>query len=135
MYFDDEPISDKEKQGYSNEDDQVPKGDDGFNDLLHSSTHLENDENAQLGNEEDQFSKGLSSQKSLTLNPDNKNLRTENGKIVVRYNRYGVHVGPEATALSTFLRVLARVSVPIIFKDWRLVPDNYKEALWSFVQV
>ena len=116
MYFDDEPISDKEKQGYSNEDDQVPKGDDGFNDLLHSSTHLENDENAQLGNEEDQFSKGLSSQKSLTLNPDNKNLRTENGKIVVRYNKYGV-------------------PVLIIFKDWRLVPDKYKEALWSFVQV
>ena len=94
----------------------MPKGDDGFDDLLYSSTHLEDDENAQLGNEEDQFSKDLSSQKSLTLNPDNKNLRTENGKIVVRYNKYGV-------------------PVPIIFKDWRLVPDKYKEALWSFVQV
>ena len=120
MDFNDEPFSDEEKQCYSNEDDQVPKGDDGFDDfddLLRSPTHLEDDENAQLGNEEDQFSKDLSSQKGLTLNPDNKNLRTENGKIVVRYNRYGVPVGPEATTLSTFLRVLARVSVPIIFKD------------------
>ncbi|GAY56137.1 hypothetical protein CUMW_169550 [Citrus unshiu] len=31
-----------------------------------------------------------------------------------------------------FLRVLARVYVPIIYKDWRLVLDKYKEALWPF---
>ena len=50
MDFNDEPISDEEKQGYSNEDDQVPKGDDGFDDfddLLRSPTHLEDDEDAE----------------------------------------------------------------------------------------
>ncbi|KAL9429356.1 hypothetical protein AB3S75_031218 [Citrus x aurantiifolia] len=82
--FDDEPISDKKKQGYSNEDDQVLKGDDdfdNFDDLLCYPPHLEDDKDAEPGNEEDQFSKDLSSQKGLTLNPDNKNLRTKNGKL------------------------------------------------------
>ena len=84
MDYDDQLISDEEKQGYSNEDDQVPKGDDDFDtfdDLLCSPPHLEDDEDAEPGNEEDQFSKDLSSQKGLTFNPGNTNLRTENEKL------------------------------------------------------
>lgn len=107
------------------------EGDDDFEDF----PRLKDDEDVEAKYEDDQFSKDLSSQKGLTLNLDNRNLRSENGNIVLRYNRYDVPVGLDAIALSTFLGVLARVSVPIIYKDWRLVPDKYKEALWSFVQV
>ncbi|KAK9192869.1 hypothetical protein WN944_003562 [Citrus x changshan-huyou] len=64
----------------------------------------------------------------LRLNNDSEEIDIEglipphlfddkDGKIVLRYNPYGVPCGPEGTVLSTFLGVLARTSVPITDKD------------------
>ena len=64
-----------------------------------------------------------------------KSKRTKVGKIVVRYTKRGVPYGPEAAELSTYIGVLARTSVPIVIRDWRLVPKDVKDMLWQCVQV
>ena len=61
--------------------------------------------------------------------------RIKGGKIVVRYNKRGVPYGQEAAELATYLGVLARTSVPITIKDWRMVPKDFKDMLWQCVQV
>ena len=101
MDLNDDPISNEEKQGYSNDNDQAPKEDNDFEDLLHFPPCFENDEDAKPINENDQFSKDLLLQKDLTLNPNKKNL-SENGKILMRYNRYDVIVGLKATCTVHF---------------------------------
>ena len=65
----------------------------------------------------------------------NKRLKTRNGKIVVQYNEMGVPGGDEAIELASFLGVLARTSVYILYFDWRKVPPETKERLWKSVLV
>lgn len=67
MDFNDDPISNEEKQGYSNDNDQAPKKDNDFEDLLPFPPCFENNEDAKPINENDQFSKDLSLQKDFTL--------------------------------------------------------------------
>ena len=64
-----------------------------------------------------------------------KSKRSKMGKIVVRYTKRGVPYGPEAVELSTYIGVLARTCVPIVIRDWRLVPNDVKDMLWQCVQV
>ncbi|KAL9459871.1 hypothetical protein AB3S75_003137 [Citrus x aurantiifolia] len=63
----------------------------------------------------------------------NKRLKTKKGKIVVQYNEMGVPAGDEATELASFIGVLARTSVSILYSDWRKVPLETKECLWKSV--
>ena len=65
----------------------------------------------------------------------NKRLKTRNGKIVVQYNEMGVPAGEEATELASFLGVLARTSVSILYSDWSKVPPETNERLWKSVLV
>ena len=65
----------------------------------------------------------------------NKGLKMKKGKIMVQYNEMGVPVGDEATELASFIRVLARTSVSILYSDWRKVPLETKESLWKSVMV
>ncbi|KAH9779331.1 TTF-type domain-containing protein [Citrus sinensis] len=41
--------------------------------------------------------------------------------------------GDKATELASFIRVLARTSVSILYSDWHKVPLETKERLWKFV--
>lgn len=91
---DDEPVSNEENQGYSHINDEVGKP----------------------KKEEVEGSRGTSTQRGMSLNPENKNLRMKDKKIVLRYNAYGVPCGLEAATLSTFLGVLAHTSMPITIK-------------------
>ncbi|KAL9426277.1 hypothetical protein AB3S75_033119 [Citrus x aurantiifolia] len=45
----------------------------------------------------------------------------------------GVPAGDEATELASFLGVLARTLVSILYSDWRKVPPETKERLWKSV--
>ncbi|KAK9174750.1 hypothetical protein WN944_026754 [Citrus x changshan-huyou] len=56
-------------------------------------------------------------------------------KFVVKYNILGVPVGEEAIELSTYIGVLTRISIPILYNDWRRVPDDTKERLLESVKV
>ena len=61
----------------------------------------------------------------------NKRLKTRKGKIVVQYNEMGVPAEEEATGLASFLGVLARTSVSILYSDWSKVPPETNERLWK----
>ena len=65
----------------------------------------------------------------------NKRLKTRKEKIVVQYNEMGVLVGDEAIELASFLGVLARTSVSILFSDWRKVPLETHGRLWKSIMV
>ena len=56
----------------------------------------------------------------------NKRLKTKKGKIVVQYNEMGVPAVDEATELASFIGVLARTSVSILYSDWYKVPLETK---------
>ena len=48
---------------------------------------------------------------------------------MVKYNGLGVLVCEEAIELATYIGVLARTSIPILYNDWRRVPDDTNEHL------
>lgn len=47
----------------------------------------------------------------------------------------GVPYGEEANDLVSTLGVLSGTTIPITYKDWRLVSLSMKEQMWEFVQV
>nr|KAJ0213176.1 hypothetical protein LSAT_V11C400212370 [Lactuca sativa] len=44
-----------------------------------------------------------------------------------------IPIGKEATKLSTFVGLVARTMVPIIYESWLEVSDEVKEGLWQYV--
>lgn len=50
------------------------------------------------------------------------------------YNSYGVPVGKKRNNLRNYIRVIVWESVPIIYDDWRKVPLDIKETLWTHFQ-
>ncbi|KAD7477056.1 hypothetical protein E3N88_00192 [Mikania micrantha] len=57
-------------------------------------------------------------------------------RIVVRFNKFGKPVGDEANELAQFLGSLVRISdhVSIEYPDWRKVPTQNKEDMYSLVK-
>lgn len=54
---------------------------------------------------------------------------------VVDYNSKGQAIGKASVKLGTFLGALGRTMVPIIYENWRKVPKELKDKLWSYVKV
>ncbi|CAI9286071.1 unnamed protein product [Lactuca saligna] len=54
-------------------------------------------------------------------------------KLVITYNKKGVPVGKEATKLSTFEGLVARIMVPITYDSWLEVSEEVREGLWQYV--
>ena len=52
----------------------------------------------------------------------------------VMYNSYGVPVGKKRNDLRNYIGVIVRERVPIIYDDWRKVPLDIKETLWTHFQ-
>ncbi|GAY55136.1 hypothetical protein CUMW_162090, partial [Citrus unshiu] len=52
----------------------------------------------------------------------------------VMYNSYGVPVGKKRNDLRNYIAVIVRERVPIIYDNWRKVPLNIKETLWTHFQ-
>ena len=52
----------------------------------------------------------------------------------VMYNSYGVPVGKKKNDLRNYIGVIVRERVPIIYDDWRKVPLDIKETLWTHFQ-
>ena len=59
----------------------------------------------------------------------NKKLQTRKRRIFEQYNVLGIHAGDEATKLVSYLRVLARTLVSILFFGWHKIPAKTKELL------
>ncbi|KAL9413766.1 hypothetical protein AB3S75_042287 [Citrus x aurantiifolia] len=79
-------------------------------------------------------SKSSNSRKGVNMSArQNKRLKTRKGKIVVQNNEMGVPAGDEATELASFLGVLARTSVSILYSDWCKVHPETKKHLWKSV--
>ncbi|XP_072967617.1 uncharacterized protein [Typha angustifolia] len=62
--------------------------------------------------------------------------RPEGDLIHVNFNSVGQPVGKEATTLSSFLGTIARDGklAPLIYVDWRALPDENKDIMWQVVQ-
>lgn len=86
------------------------------------------------GNEDEPESSSKRSRGGTVGSEQNKK-RKRSGRFVVKYNSLGVPVGEEAIELATYIGVLARTSIPILYNDWRRVPDDTKERLWESVKV
>ncbi|KAH9648884.1 hypothetical protein KPL70_025777 [Citrus sinensis] len=54
--------------------------------------------------------------------------------LLVEFNERGQPVGVNSEKYATFAGVAAREHVPIVIKDWRLVPSKTKEDLWSLIK-
>ena len=65
----------------------------------------------------------------------NKRLKTRKGKIVVQYNEMSVPAWEEAIELASFLDVLARTLVSILYSDWHKVSPETNERLWKSILV
>jgi hypothetical protein len=57
--------------------------------------------------------------------------------IPVSLNTSGEPVGKEAGTLSNFLSAIARdgILAPLIYQDWRCVPEKNKDIMWRIVKV
>ncbi|XP_028096032.1 uncharacterized protein LOC114295933 [Camellia sinensis] len=51
---------------------------------------------------------------------------------IIHYNEFGQPIGE--VQYPSYLGVLARTMVPIVYKDWHKVPKELKEKLWSCVE-
>ena len=56
---------------------------------------------------------------------------------MVTFNELGQPIGDESNELTKFLGTLMRMSqhIGIDYEEWRKVPENKKEDLWSIVTV
>ena len=61
--------------------------------------------------------------------------RSKGIKLLIKYNQDGIFVGDTSVHLTSYLGVLARIMVPIRYKDWRDVPIQLKEKLWDSIEV
>ncbi|GAY57111.1 hypothetical protein CUMW_176900 [Citrus unshiu] len=88
----------------------------------------------------------MAEKKEPTYNPDlegrpRRNLtkkkdlqRGASDQTEVMYNSYGVPVGKKRNNLRNYIRVIVWERVPIIYDDWRKVPLDIKETLWTHFQ-
>ncbi|XP_006429639.2 uncharacterized protein LOC102623946 isoform X2 [Citrus sinensis] len=60
--------------------------------------------------------------------------QSNSGQIVVEYNERGIPCGAEAIDMDQTIGMLARQVIPIVYNDWRKVPQIYKEELWKYIQ-
>ncbi|KAL9414402.1 hypothetical protein AB3S75_042803 [Citrus x aurantiifolia] len=58
---------------------------------------------------------------------------THDNKIIVEYNDYGIPVGEGGTELRSYIGVVVRDNVSILYNDWRRVPLEIKEKCWDHV--
>ena len=63
----------------------------------------------------------------MKLTPDNKTI--------VEYNDYRIPVREGGTELRSYIGVVVRDNVSILYDDWRRVPPEIKEKLWDHVLV
>ncbi|GAY59048.1 hypothetical protein CUMW_191590 [Citrus unshiu] len=61
--------------------------------------------------------------------------RSVDDKVIVQYNQYGVPVGEGANDLRSYIDVLVRDSISILYDDWRRAPLEIKDKLWDRLQV
>ncbi|KDO56398.1 hypothetical protein CISIN_1g043500mg, partial [Citrus sinensis] len=60
--------------------------------------------------------------------------RSADDKVIVQYNQYGVPVGDGANDLRSYIDVLVRDSISILYDDWRRAPLEIKDKLWDHLQ-
>ncbi|KAL6194620.1 hypothetical protein ACLB2K_035701 [Fragaria x ananassa] len=60
--------------------------------------------------------------------------KKENPNITGECDDHGTPVGPNAKDMQSYIGVLARTTVPIIFDDWRNVDDEYKDKIWESIE-
>lgn len=56
-----------------------------------------------------------------------------NNKIIVEYNDYRILIGEGATELISYIGVVVRDNVSILYDDWWCASLNIKENLWDFL--
>ena len=57
----------------------------------------------------------------------------EGHKPVMPFNSKGQPIRDIGTKLNTTLGICARITVLIIFDDWRQVPSDLKEKIWEYI--
>ena len=57
------------------------------------------------------------------------------GKISLEHNRYGHIIKEEGINYQSYLGVLARREIPLCFRNWRIVPQKYKDSAWFLITV
>ncbi|KAK9187569.1 hypothetical protein WN944_018967 [Citrus x changshan-huyou] len=82
--------------------------------------------------DENDVPKSSSTTKGQTKNSGK--MRMSGGKLVVRYNGLGVTIGPKATELVSFIRLLGRNYISNINQEWRKVTPYLKSRLWEFIK-
>ncbi|KDO53893.1 hypothetical protein CISIN_1g042196mg [Citrus sinensis] len=70
--------------------------------------------------------------RNLTKKKDLQRGASDQTKVM--YNSYKVPVGKKRDNLRNYIRVIVRERVPIIYDDWRKVPLDIKETLWTHFQ-
>nr|XP_011464800.1 PREDICTED: uncharacterized protein LOC105351605 [Fragaria vesca subsp. vesca] len=55
-------------------------------------------------------------------------------QLPIECDDHGTPVGPNAKDMQSYIGVLARTTVPIIFDDWRNVDDEYKDKIWESIE-
>ena len=56
-------------------------------------------------------------------------------KLPIESDDRGTPIGKNAADMQSYIGVLARTTIPIIFDDWRNVDDEPKEKIWEAIQV
>ncbi|KDO37052.1 hypothetical protein CISIN_1g043539mg, partial [Citrus sinensis] len=106
---------------------------EGYDHEMPLADHVPNLDEFGNGNEDEPKSSKQS--RGGTVRSEQNKKRKRSGKFVVKYNIFGVPVGEEAIELSTYIGVLTRISIPILYNDWRRVPDDTKERLLESIKV
>ena len=61
--------------------------------------------------------------------------RSEGRKISVEFNQFGVAFGEGSTHMTSRIGSLVRFHIPLSFNDWRVVPNEFKDIIWSEINV
>ena len=57
--------------------------------------------------------------------------RSADNNVIMQYKQYGVPVGDGANDLKSYIGVLIRDNISILYDDWQRVPLEIKDKLWD----
>ena len=63
------------------------------------------------------------------------NARSQGIKFEIRWNSRGQPVNPNKSKFVSYIGVITRMTVPITYDNWRLVPEGYKDIIWKDLEV
>lgn len=73
--------------------------------------------------------------RGLTTMRELARIRNTGERLVIQYNNQGQAVGENANKMQSYIGVCVRQQIPLIYNNWKEVPQELKDKIFDCVEV